>query len=288
VALHVSLPADLPPVAVEADALRQALAQLLDNAREAVSGQGVVAVSARLTELDAADCEELLGSAAPGAHVELTVTDTGAGLSPEARRRLFHELFLSTKVRRRGLGLAVVYGILQTYRGALRFGPDPAQGTAVRLFLPAAAAPRGGLGPTARGERPRVLLVDDDPLVLRFMSAVLEGAGYRTHAAGGAAEALTACVAARGERFRLVLADVSLPQMSGFELARRLRSHDPDITVLLMGNQGPLPAPRDEALERFPLLVKPFRAEGLLQAVRTALEQARNAEGAGVAAKVCQ
>jgi signal transduction histidine kinase/ActR/RegA family two-component response regulator len=275
VALHVSLPEGLPPVAVEADALRQALAQLLDNAREAIAGKGVVTLSARLTELSEADCRGLLGAAGPGPHVEVTVTDTGAGLSAETRGRLFHEPFYSSKVRRRGLGLAIVYGILQTYRGAIRFGPDPAQGTAVRLFLPAAAPPAAAPPPAGRGQGPRVLVVDDDPLVLRFICTVLDGAGLRTRSAAGGAEALAAYTAP-DEPFRLVLADVAMPQMNGYELVRRLRLYDPDVNVLFISSDAarPVGAP-DEETVCYPLLAKPFRAEGLLQAVRAALDRGR-------------
>src|SRR5262249_21668086 len=84
------------------------------------AGPGVVTLSARLVELGEADCQELLGGAGPGPHLEVTVADTGGGLSPEARRRLFHEVFFSTKPRHRGLGLAQVYGLLQGCRGGLR------------------------------------------------------------------------------------------------------------------------------------------------------------------------
>lgn len=283
VALHVALPEGLPPVAVEGEALRQALTQLLDNAREAISGQGVVTLSARPTELSAADCRELLGAAVPGPHIEITVTDTGVGLSSETRQRLFHELFFSTKVRRRGLGLALIYGILQTYRGAINFGPGPEQGTAVRLFLPAAAPPPAAPAP-APGQGPRVLVVDDDPLVLRFMCTVLDGAGFRTRSAAGGAEALAA-YGTPGEPFGLVLADVLMPQMNGYELARRLRRHDPDVNVLFVSSEAAHPqATPDDELRRCPLLPKPFRAEGLLQAVRAALNRGRPSGGVAVKA----
>src|SRR5207244_7387251 len=137
-------------------------------------------------DLSEADCQEMLGNAAPGPHVEVTVTDTGSGLSPEVRGRLFRELFHSTKMRHRGLGLAVVYGVLQTYRGGIRFGPDPAQGTAVRLFLPTAnqtLKPTGGNARACSEPRPRLLVVDDDPLILRFIATILESEGYRVQVA---------------------------------------------------------------------------------------------------------
>src|SRR5262249_50061718 len=86
VRLDFHVPADLPPVGVEPDLLRQLLVALLDNAREAIAGEGTVTLSARTVELDTAACLEMFGNAAPGPHVEITVADTGCGLSPEARR----------------------------------------------------------------------------------------------------------------------------------------------------------------------------------------------------------
>jgi signal transduction histidine kinase len=267
VALHVALAPDLPDVALDLDSLKYVLARLLDNAREAITGQGVVTLSARVTELSAADCQELLGSARPGPSVELTVTDTGPGLSDETRRRLFREPFFSTKVRHRGLGLATVYGILRAHGGGLRFGPHPERGTAVRLFLPVPATPAPGPGGRDGGER--ILVVDDDPLVLRYVSMALERAGYRTHAAAGGAEALAAYTQP-GASFRLVVTDVLMPQMNGFELARRLRQRDPEVNLLFISSE-PSPAGwPPQGIDRFEFLPKPFRPEALLQAVRAA------------------
>ena len=140
VTLNVTLPADLPGVGLDAESLSEIFIQLLDNAREAIAGQGGVSVAACSTELKEDDCRQLFGNAQPGPYVEITIADTGHGFSPEARRRLFAEPFYSSKPRHRGLGLAVVYGILQTYRGGLRFGPDTEQGAVVRVFVPAVAS----------------------------------------------------------------------------------------------------------------------------------------------------
>jgi signal transduction histidine kinase len=121
--------------------LRQVLGQVLDNAGEAVRGPGTVTVAARTTVLTAADCLDLFGNARPGPHVEVTVTDTGVGLSPEARRRLLRDVFFSTKPQQRGLGLAIVYGLLHTLQGGFRLDGTPAGGTAVRLLLPVSPPP---------------------------------------------------------------------------------------------------------------------------------------------------
>ena len=278
VALHVALQPELPTVAVEAGALRQVLAQILDNAREAIAGQGIVTITARLTDLSEADCQEMLGGAMPGPHIEVTVTDTGAGLTPEARQRLFADLFHSNKVRHRGLGLAMVYGVLQAARGGLRFGPDPAQGTAVRLFLPVAGLPVPKQAPIREGKQ-RVLVVDDDPLILRFIATILEGVGYRVQVAAGGAEALALYTTA-AEPFRLVLSDVVMPSMNGVELAQRLRQHDPGVNLLFVSSEVPA-APQVEGLIQPGFLAKPFRADMLVQAVGSALERGRSTAPVG-------
>src|SRR5262249_17968567 len=103
---------DLPCLPIAPGTLRQLLDPLFDNAREAMNGPGVVAISAGVTELSAGECPGLIGLPAPGRHAEITITDTGCGLSGEVRCRLPGELFFSTKPGHRGLGLAVVYGLL--------------------------------------------------------------------------------------------------------------------------------------------------------------------------------
>jgi signal transduction histidine kinase len=109
-----------------------------------------VSVAARPVELSEADAREFLGKAATGAHLEVTVTDNGPGIKPEVRRRLFAEPFFTTKVRHRGLGLAVCYRILCAHRGGIRLSPAaaPGTGTQVRVALPLAARPAAVTGTT--------------------------------------------------------------------------------------------------------------------------------------------
>ncbi len=274
--LHLSLPADLPPLALDADHLRQVLAALLDNAREALVGPGAISVSARTVELSEADCRDLFGDPRPGPHVEVTVADTGAGLSPDAQRRLFAEPFFSTKPRRRGFGLATAYGILHAHRGGLRLLSGFERGAVARVLLPLAPAIApsqvAAAAEPARGER--VLVVDDDPMILNLVSATLERAGYRVQTVGGGEEALKAHAAAGRDPFRLVLTDVLMPRLGGVELARRLLGRDAQTRVLFMSGQASAHgSPADLAGHGFELLTKPFRPEGLLRAVRTALDR---------------
>ncbi len=142
VVLDLDVAEPLPDVALDIESLRQVVGQLLDNAYEAIRAEGRVTLRARRVDLAADECPGLIGSPAPGPAVELTVSDTGAGISPEVRRRLLTEVFVTSKAGHRGLGLAVVYGILKTYGGGFRMGPGPDGGTTARVFLPPAAARR--------------------------------------------------------------------------------------------------------------------------------------------------
>jgi signal transduction histidine kinase/ActR/RegA family two-component response regulator len=277
VRLQLVLPDDLPPVTMDPDLLRLALSPVLENAHEAIVGRGTVAVTAGATELSPADCLDLLGNPRPGLCVEVAVTDNGGGLSPEARARLA-EPFFTTKPRHRGLGLAALYGLLQVHRGGFRLEPAPGGGTTVRVYLPAEpAAPESAECPSAddtagRGER--LLIVDDDPLILEMVRATLERAGYWAQTAGDGAEALEAFATPGGEPFRLVLSDVVMPGMTGVDLARRLLHHDAGVNLLFMSGYVSAEFARANfGSWNFNLLQKPFRAEGLLRAVRAALDR---------------
>jgi signal transduction histidine kinase/CheY-like chemotaxis protein len=259
--LDVALPGDLPPLAIDPEPLRHILAQLLDNAAEAVAAGGSVRLSARPVALALDECLDLAGTAEPGAHVEVAVEDSGCGLSADARRRLLVEPFFTTKTRHRGYGLGAALGILSAHRGGLLVEPAAGGGTVARAWLPVAP-------PVVPPPGERLLVVDDDPLVLQLVRATLERAGYRVETAASAADALRAFTGA-AEPFRLVLADVAVPCAGGFDLARQLRAHDAGVIVLFMGGPpGPGRPPPGGAPE---LLTKPFRPEGLVRAVRSAL-----------------
>jgi signal transduction histidine kinase len=144
---------NLPPVAVEAGPLQIVLGHLLENAVEACSQGGVVRVTARPVELTDTDARGYLGRVGVGGHLQITIADTGPGIKPEVRRRLFVEPFFTTKVRHRGLGLAIAYRVLCSHRGGIQLEPvpPPGTGTQVRVVLPLAAArpPATVAGPVA-------------------------------------------------------------------------------------------------------------------------------------------
>jgi signal transduction histidine kinase/CheY-like chemotaxis protein len=294
VRVEVSVPRDLPLVSMSAEPLRQVLAVLLDNAREAIPAapsllvrsssmpiipsrvlNNEIKVSAQPLAVSDDLAADFYGDVRPGPHVEITITDTGCGLSEEGWQRLFHEPFYSTKPRRRGFGLAIAYSLLSSNRSGLQLAPGARGGTTVRILVPALPpAPAAPVGGTASGGR--ILVVDDDQMILQFVSTTLKRAGFQVHAAASADEALKAYTSPPGgEAFQLVLADVLMPNVGGIDLARQLLAVDPAVHVLFMSGQATQDIAQSEIDgQRFDMLSKPFRPEGLLRAVRSALEAA--------------
>ncbi|HUR55633.1 MAG TPA: ATP-binding protein [Gemmataceae bacterium] len=140
--IEKDIPPNMPSVALEAGPLQTVIGHLLENAVEACPSGGLVRVSAEPVELAEPEARSYLGRAGAGAFLRVTITDTGTGIKPEHRRRLFVEPFFTTKVRHRGLGLAVAYRILFAHRGGILIDPvpPPGTGTHVRVVLPLAAA----------------------------------------------------------------------------------------------------------------------------------------------------
>lgn len=150
VVLTSNIPQNLANVAMDSAPLGLVLAHLIENAIQASTAGGTIHVSARLVELSGSDAKSYLGRVEAGPYIEVLVKDEGSGIKPEVRAKLFAEPFFTTKVRHRGLGLAVVYRILFAHRGGIRIDAavpnEP--GTAVRVVIPLASA-RPAVAPTA-------------------------------------------------------------------------------------------------------------------------------------------
>jgi CheY-like chemotaxis protein len=186
---------------------------------------------------------------------------------------LLVEPFFTTKTRHRGYGLGVAYGILSSHGGALAVEPARV-GTLARAYLPVAAAGVPVRPPElAATAGQRVLVVDDDPMILQLVQTTLQRAGYRVETATSACDAVRSFTEA-AEPFGLVLSDVVMPQTDGYALANQLRTHDAGVKVLFMSGQVlPCPGRTPPSGGKVDLLAKPFAPDGLLRAVRCALER---------------
>lgn len=147
--VQFDLPAGLPEVALEGNLLQLVVSSLIDNAMQATK-EGLVSVTFRLVELAPAELEDFLGSPLPGPHVEVLVRDNGVGIREDIRPRLFHEPFVTTKAKHRGLGLPICYRILRAHRAGIRLESLPGRGTTARVVVPLAAARQRNSSATIR------------------------------------------------------------------------------------------------------------------------------------------
>ncbi|MBI1831419.1 MAG: hypothetical protein HYR84_08215 [Planctomycetes bacterium] len=268
VRIAVDVSPDLPLADIDASALRAAIAELVNNAKEASGGAATITVTARTVDLALTDCGALLGSPRPGSFLELTVADDGPGMAPQHRAKLFRELFFSTKPRQRGLGLLIVYGIMQQFHGGMQVSTAGTTGFCVRLFLPIACV----AGPPFRpGEPPNVLAVHPNPLCLETMRKILEARGSRVTVATTADAALNTALSP-GNSFELVVIETALPQHSGFILARKVYDHAHQTAFLFVQAHSILNnLDEDALLKRFPILRGPLNVPMFVDGVMSAL-----------------
>jgi signal transduction histidine kinase/ActR/RegA family two-component response regulator len=247
------------PVLVDANQLELALLNLAGNARDAMDGAGVLRITGREEQADFGTSGEH-----PTGFGVLSVTDTGAGMDEEMLARAAEPFFTTKPIGAgTGLGLSMVHGLAAQSGGKLVLRSVLGRGTTAELWLPLAAAteeaaprpvetlPAAGLA--APGRRVVVLVVDDDPLVLISAGAMLEDLGHTVFEAMGAEQALGLIRA--GTTVDVVLTDISMPGMSGLQLAAELRHMMPDLPVVLATGFAER---ADVIASGFPLLAKPF------------------------------
>jgi CheY-like chemotaxis protein len=209
----------------------------------------------------------------------LAVSDNGRGMDQETLSHLF-EPFFTTKKKGEGtgLGLATVYGIVKQNQGFIEVDSDPDRGSTFRIFLPhhvagkeVEAKPRTLEMLAGRGET--ILLVEDEPSILRISQKILENLGYGVLAATNPIEAVQLAEEFDGE-IHLLLTDVVMPEMNGREMAERLRSFYPDLRVLFMsGYTADVIAHRGVLDDGVNFIQKPFSNQALGSKVREALER---------------
>ncbi|HEY5957175.1 MAG TPA: ATP-binding protein, partial [Polyangiaceae bacterium] len=210
--------------------------------------------------------------------VVIRVSDTGVGMSSEVSERIFDPFFTTKGIGQgTGLGLSVVLGIVQQARGSIRVETRPGEGTTFELTLPAASeeAVRADLGPhgSPAGAGQHVLVVDDNALVADLTAKVLKRAGYSVHVTASAEEAIR-LIAESPQRYRLLVSDVIMPNMSGPELYSRAVRITPGLAVLFMSGYA-AQSLTDEPIdwERAIFLPKPWTPNELLVAAHHAIHR---------------
>jgi PAS domain S-box-containing protein len=282
IVLETDLPDDLWPLRADVGALELALLNLTVNARDAMPDGGKVVLHARNRDFGEEEAAGL--GLKPGAYVELSVEDTGSGMSRKVRDRVFEPFFTTKGVGKgSGLGLPQVYGFAQQTGGAVRLESEPGKGTVVTLTLP--RADRKERRP-ARADRPRtegaapaagpgtILVVEDDREVAVLVTDLLVRLGHRpVHVltASAAMEALDR------EKFDLLFTDILLAgSRSGLDLAREVAQRHPDLPIVLTTGYGGEMS-REVAKAEYALLRKPYGLEDL----RAVLDRGLAARAAG-------
>ncbi|HET9977011.1 MAG TPA: PAS domain S-box protein [Burkholderiaceae bacterium] len=246
--------AGLPPVRADAVQIEQVLLNLCINARDALPRSGRIAVrlgEARHVPARCASCGQAI---APGRWLELEVADNGSGIAPEVLPRMFEPFFTTKEVGRgSGMGLAMVHGIVHEHEGHVVVRSEPGCGSSFRLLLPAASGPADAAAPgdAATGAdvplRGRVMLVEDEPMVAALMRELLEGWGLEVVAPADA-RAAAQWFDDPAHDVDLLLTDLTMPQMTGLDLAHHVGVMRPDLPVLLYS--GDAEGVDDDALRR--------------------------------------
>jgi signal transduction histidine kinase/ActR/RegA family two-component response regulator len=279
---------DLPPVLADVTQMHQLMLNLITNASEAIGdAPGVITLSTGIGNYTA---EEMQRSASgrrlpPGLYEYFEVSDDGCGMNEETRLKIF-DPFYSTKFTGRGLGLATVLGIVRGHGGAINVKSAPGEGTSVQVLLPvtetAPSEPAAPVAPDVETSKATILVVDDEEIVLGVAEAMLRRAGFEVQRALGGARALD-MFRQDPARFDLLLVDLTMPDVGGFEVFRQVRAVREDLPVLLYSGYDEQETTGRLAGQRLTGFIhKPFSARQLVDKVREALQTLRPTADDGV------
>lgn len=255
--------------------VEQVIVNLAMNSRDAMPNGGRFVIEALNTEIKAGDTGVRPGME-PGEYVMVVVSDTGAGMDPETRVHVF-EPFFTTKGRGQGsgLGLSIVYGIVQQAQGHINVYTEAGNGTIFELFFPKQKEGASTVLRTTRTRSSRgtetILVADDEDGVRKLIHAVLATNGYTVLETRDGKEAL-ATYEANAARIDMVVTDVVMPNMTGIELGDKLAGLRPNLKVLYVSGYRDAPIGPIEMERERQFLNKPFTPDALLTRVREVLD----------------
>ncbi len=269
-----------PPVSADSSQMHQMLLNLVENALHAMQKTGgtltVALEEAQVTQLRVGPQAQL----EPGSYVRLMVQDTGEGMPADVQERIFDPFFTTKDLGTgRGMGLAVVHGIITAHGGTIFVDSAPGTGTTVEVYLPIFPTPTAtSVSPNAEDPLPQghecVLFVDDEESLARFGGEMLESLGYYAVVRMSASEAFQAFRMAP-QRFDLLITDVTMPNMSGIALAKDCRQLRPDLPIILCsGSEHTLSAEAKQIQGLTKCVLKPLMLQDVARTIRLVLDQA--------------
>jgi CheY-like chemotaxis protein len=252
---------DVPAVLGIESEIREALINLIFNAIDAMPEGGTLTVRTKTAESPPAP------GAPPRPLAVVEISDTGIGMSEETRRRCFEPFFTTKGERGTGLGLAMVYGIVRRHNADIEIDSAPGKGTTMRLSFPVPASTAATV-PVTDGvsrvlSRLRLLIVDDDPLLIKSLRDTLEADGHVITAASGGREGIEAFRQSfeRNEPFSAVITDLGMPYVNGRQVAAAVKNLSPLTPVILLTGwgqrmvaEGDIPADTNRVLSKPPKL----------------------------------
>ncbi|HEX6209455.1 MAG TPA: GAF domain-containing protein, partial [Methylomirabilota bacterium] len=246
--------AEVPAVLGDAAELREAMTNLILNALDAMPEGGTLTLSTALVD----------------GRIEIAVTDSGVGMPLEVREKVFDPFFTTKGPQGTGLGLSMTYGIISRHGGSIAVESEPGQGSTFRLSLPRGADVQPAPAPVITAPPPpvralRCLVVDDEPAVRAVIADILESAGHVVEQLSEGGEAIARFAA---EPFDLVVTDLAMPRVSGWQVARAVKQVAPRVPVFLVSGFGvELTAEERRAHGVDLVLVKPLDIQEILDAV---------------------
>ncbi len=250
---------EIPQVDGSPPELREVLTNILFNALDAMPEGGQLRIT---THLD-------------GQHVCVSIADSGVGMSDETKRRIFDPFYSTKGNRGTGLGMSIVYGIVQRHRGEIHVESELGKGSTITIRLPISAGVVSAGRSTVGGERLRdsaasILVVDDEQGICRLLTDILSRAGYQVSACTSGKDAVQVF---KKNNFDIVLTDLGMPEMTGWEVAKEIRKSDPDIPIALI--TGWAVELDDEKVRQNGVdlvITKPFNVEDVLNLIVDGIE----------------
>jgi signal transduction histidine kinase len=268
---------DLWSVKIDPTQIDQILANLCVNARDAIANVGQITIETGNRMFDAAYCAEHT-DCIPGDYVLLSVRDNGCGMSQDVQDHLFEPFFTTKPLGQgTGLGLATVYGIVKQNNGFIHVASELGQGTTFRIYIPrysatGSAAADTDVARTTPGGGETILLVEDEPAILKLGSTMLTRLGYHVITAGAPSMAIQIAETYAGE-IHLLMTDVVMPEMNGRNLAAHLLARHPRLKRLFMsGYTDEIIAHHGVLEEGVFFIQKPFSLKDLAAKVREVIE----------------
>ncbi len=260
--------------------LQNAFINIGINASHAMQEGGKLDFSTRNIKLDENYCSTSNFDITPGDYIEVEISDTGSGISPEHINRIF-EPFFTTKEQGKGtgLGLAAVYGTVQSHHGAITVYSEVGTGTVFRLYFPVskqnASAPSVAEEPVFAGEG-TILIVDDEEMVRTIAVTILEEIGYEILSAANGEEAIE-IYKKNSDRIDLVILDMIMPKLNGRETFEQLKSINPNVKVLISSGftkEGDFAEMKKNGVLGF--IRKPYRRVELCRKVSELISRGKN------------